>query len=289
VGEQPPVAEVKKWKLKDNVEEFEVDEEELKNGHLRFRDYTRKTQAVAEDRKAVAAEKAALAEREQKINALLSDAENVAQYYEFLTGKKLTPAQEARVEQGLTPTAGTPRGDEVATLDEAQKLAKTQVDGLRADLEKEMLEKVARTQAWTQEQILAAQHAVEMKRNAAVYESEINATISALATEHPSLSHAYDKEELEQLLVADVMKHEPKSMGEAKKLLIDAAKSRAERLDKSFVQRQKEAAVGKQNLVDNGIEPAGGVAPGIPATKHKLGDKALTQSAIAFMEASKNR
>lgn len=283
----PAAEEVKKWKVKDNGEELEVDETELVNGHLRFRDYTRKTQTLAEERKAVEAQKTALSEREQKINALLSDAENVARYYEFLTGSKLTPAQAKRVEAGLTPTAGGGNPDEVATLKEAEQLAKTQADSLRQQIEQEMLEKLARTQQWTQEQIQQAQLNAEVQRNAAAYQQDIATTIDALATEHKILSDAYDKQELEDLLCKDVMRLEPKTLAEAKKFLIDAAKDRAERLERVYGERVKAAALQKGKLASEGIEPRGGSAPAIPAAKHKLGDKALTQSAIAYMESFK--
>lgn len=287
-GSTPAATVVKpRFKLKDPEGEFEVDEDELKNGHLRFRDYTRKTQAVAEAKKMVEAERAALVEREQRINNILSDADNVAKYYEFLTGKPLTPAQAARVEQGLTPNPGNQgANDEVATLADAQRLAEENANKVGQRLEQQMLEKVARTQQWTQEQIHNAQAQVEQARTAATYHSDITATIDALSKEFPLLGQTYDLAELEDTLCREVMKVRPGSIDEAKQLLISAAKERNGRLEKAFETKHQEKVVEKATLTNNGIEPSGGNAPGISAIKHRLGDKALTQSAIAFMEQS---
>jgi hypothetical protein len=284
--ETPAQVEARKWKLKDPEGDFEVDETELTNGHLRFRDYTRKTQAVAGERKQLEQRASALTEREQKINALLSDPQNVAQYYEFLTGQKLTPAQVAQIEAGQAPTP-TPNAGEVATLEDAQRLARTQADQVKAQIEAEMLDKLARTQQWTQQQIFAAQAQAEMQRNATQYQSDITTHIDALAKEMPLLTETYDRQELEDLLCRDVMKAEPKSVEEAKNLLVQAAKDRHSRLDKALTNRQKAALIQKETLQNRGIEPPGGATPGTPAVKHKLGDKALTQSAIAFMESYK--
>ena len=221
------------------------------------------------------------------VNELLSNEENVARYYEFLTGKKLTPAQQARVEAGQTPTPGGGNSDEVATLKEAEQLARTQADNIRQQIEAEMLEKLARAQQLTAEQTQALIHQAETQRTAVAYQQDISTAIDALSTEFPILSEAYDKQEIEDLLCKDVMRLEPKTLADAKSLLKDAAKSRAERLEKAMGERLKVAAVTKQNLA-NGIEPKGGTpVPSVSPAKHKLGDKALTQGAIAFMESYK--
>lgn len=283
----PTPSEVKKWKLKDAEGDFEADENDLVSGHLRMRDYTRKTQLVAEDRKAVAAERAALAEREQRINAMLSNAENVAQYYEFLTGQKLTPAQAKQVEQGLAPAGNSgANGEEVATLAEAQKLAQQQADQVKAAIEKDMLDKLARTQQWTQEQIAAAHQEAEQARTAAAYHSDIKTTIDAIATEFPLLADNYDKVELEDILCKEVMKAEPKSLEDAKKMLVGLAKERNAKLQTAFDARYQSKVVEQRKVTSNGIQPVGGSAPGPSPVKHRLGDKGLTNAAIAFMEQS---
>ena len=82
--EAPPPPRLLKVKV-DGLE-VEVDEEELKKGYSRTADYTKKTQAVAEERKRVEAERAeARAER-------AAYAENLARVQEAL--QALTPARE---------------------------------------------------------------------------------------------------------------------------------------------------------------------------------------------------
>ncbi len=51
--ESPDTTPVRKFKVKVDGEELEVDESELLNGYSRQADYTRKAQALAEDRKAI--------------------------------------------------------------------------------------------------------------------------------------------------------------------------------------------------------------------------------------------
>lgn len=284
VKETPSAAEIRKWKLKDPEGEFEVDEQELQNGHLRFRDYTRKTQTLAEERKRVEAAQQALTEREEKINTLLSKKENVAQWYEMLTGEKLTKAEAARVEQGLTPTPGAGNQDEVATLAEAERIATARVSEVQAKLEKQMLENLAKTKEMTETQIAEAAHKAAIQKTAVEYQSDIQSTITALGEKYPLLGQTYEAGELEELLVRDVMKANPESLDAAKQMLESAAKERYARLEKVVVSKKKEDAVAAAQL-NSGIEPKGGTNIGHPAVKHKLGDKNLTASAIAFMES----
>ncbi|NBV06655.1 MAG: hypothetical protein EBS06_05405 [Proteobacteria bacterium] len=57
VSEATSKAEIKKYKVKVDQEELEVDEQELLNGYSRQSDYSRKTQALAEERKALEKER----------------------------------------------------------------------------------------------------------------------------------------------------------------------------------------------------------------------------------------
>ena len=285
-GEIPPPnedegAKARRWKLKDPEGDFEVDEKELTDGHLRHRDYTRKAQAVAEQRKTLEANQAALTSREQKINHLLSDGNNVKEYYEFLTGEKLTPTEAKRVDEGLTPSG---ESDEVATLKEAQHFAKVEANAMRDEIRQEILEHMAKGRALTQRETAEQVSLAETQRNALTYQDNINTTIKAIAEEHSILNDTYDLKELETMLCSEVMTLEPKSFDEAKEMLIQAAAARASRLEEVFGKRQKDSALKKGKLVKDGIEPPGGNAPGTTAVKHKLGDKALTAGAIAFME-----
>lgn len=60
-----------RYRVKVEGKWLEVDEEELVNGYSRTADYTRKTQALAEDRRAAETELAAVREQRQKSAALL--------------------------------------------------------------------------------------------------------------------------------------------------------------------------------------------------------------------------
>lgn len=65
-AQQPP-----KFRVKVNGEEVEVTQDELLKGYSREQDYTRKTQATAEERKALEAEKAAIAQERERYSQLL--------------------------------------------------------------------------------------------------------------------------------------------------------------------------------------------------------------------------
>lgn len=82
----------KTFRVKIDGEEVEVTEDELLRGYSREQDYTRKTQALAEDRKAVQAEKQAAAEARDQYSRHL---ETVAQIIE---------ANQPRVDQSLRDT-----------------------------------------------------------------------------------------------------------------------------------------------------------------------------------------
>lgn len=75
--DETPVA--RKHKVKVDGQELEVDEEELKKGYSRTQDYTRKTQAVADERKKFEAEEVApvRAERQQYAERLNSLSEAI--------------------------------------------------------------------------------------------------------------------------------------------------------------------------------------------------------------------
>lgn len=60
-----------KYTVKVNGEELEVDIDELKGGYQRDSDYRKKTMAIAEDRKAIEAEKAEVAERINRLESLI--------------------------------------------------------------------------------------------------------------------------------------------------------------------------------------------------------------------------
>lgn len=74
-GEEAPAAEIDpatKVKVKVDGEEVEVTLEELRDGYSRTQDYTRKTQEVAEQRRAVEQEKAQVLEQQQQWGNLLT-------------------------------------------------------------------------------------------------------------------------------------------------------------------------------------------------------------------------
>lgn len=102
----------------DDNFEFEIDGEkltpkQLREGHLRHKDYTQKTQAVAEDRKALEAEQAQLAQQRQAVSQLLqqqlvAEQQNLAQFkdIDWETLKTEDPEQYLVKKEELRDAAG---------------------------------------------------------------------------------------------------------------------------------------------------------------------------------------
>lgn len=100
--DEPPAPRKHKLKLAGSEDEIEVDDDELKAGYLRRSDYTRKTQAVAAERKAAEAEKASIAaeraqyaERIIKLDEALTQATPAEPDWEIL--RKTMPAEKLAV------------------------------------------------------------------------------------------------------------------------------------------------------------------------------------------------
>jgi hypothetical protein len=93
--EEAPEQPKRKYKVKAAGEEIEVDEDELIKGYQRSKDYTKKSQEVAEQRKAVEAERVKLSQVEQERQAYAQRLQAIDQFLgKQLQGENLESLKE---------------------------------------------------------------------------------------------------------------------------------------------------------------------------------------------------
>lgn len=93
--EEAPEQPKRKYKVKAAGEEIEVDEDELIKGYQRSKDYTKKSQEVAEQRKAIEAERAKLSQVEQERQAYAQRLQAIDQFLsKQLQGENLESLKE---------------------------------------------------------------------------------------------------------------------------------------------------------------------------------------------------
>ncbi len=237
-------------------------------------DYTQKTQSVAENQRQVLAAAELLQQREREIAEFLRDPQRVAAYTAQFQ------QQAAETDPNDIPT-------------QAQVIA--QLRAQQATLLEQMDRKVA--EAEQRAQARAFETEVAEKRQG--YEGELTKTIGSLQEKFPALD-AYDAKDLDRVLRADIAEkvaakiaqfpETAVSMEEVKALLIDAAKSRAERAQTRIDNHVKMSAVRAAKLTRTGIEPAGGavavpLASAVPAKPVKLGSRELLDQVTADINA----
>lgn len=97
--EEPDVLEPRSYKVKVDGEEIDVDEAELVKGYSRTADYTKKTTALAEDRKAVAAERARLADGLAELENFMAANPNYHQYAQGISAARNAEMQSLQAER----------------------------------------------------------------------------------------------------------------------------------------------------------------------------------------------
>jgi hypothetical protein len=245
----------------------EVPLDELLNGYSRHSDYTKKTMELAEQRRQFEAAVQAAQQRETAINTFLRDANQIAQYYQHLTGQQLTPAQQQALQQAVDP-------NEVATIGQTEQMLKAAQEQLQTQ--------VKQVQQYTEQQLQQIQ-AAERAKQAAAIDTDITQTIQGiLADERFKSLTAID--DISEVLCADAMKLNPSTIEEAKQALLQVAQARTEKLNAHFQEMLKASAV-KQAKLNTGIEPPGGSGVTPQPVKHRLGDKGLTDAATAWLQS----
>ena len=268
-----PAGEPKTYTIKVDGRELMVTEKDLLEGHMRHRDYTQKTQRLADIEKDYKA-------REEKAQ------QELAALDQFLRDQKAIEAyvQRAFGQAAARSTMPQPQIDPSKPLTAADvaEIARYNADQVRVYTEQLVDSRVAETQQFAQAQAAQAQHSIR----AAKVESEINAHLSALLDKYPALKKF---EDIEDVLIADASKYRPKSVEDAKVRLADAAEKRAAILKAISEDEKKASAVAAAKLTKQGTEPPGGTAvksrPGKKLTLDTKDRAALIDAAVADIQA----
>jgi len=252
-GQQLPASAEQFYEVKVNGQTHKVPLPELLSGYSRQQDYTAKTMQLAQERQRYEQEISTYQQQLEQVRTFLSDPRVVT---------ALRNLQAGIVDPSQPPTA-----------EQLQQLMASQGQQQQAALREQM-------EAMAQE--------MEIRSLAAQYGGEINSTIKQLLDKHTILQ---DIDGIDQLLRNDVSQKQPANLEEAKRLFVEAAESRANRLMSRFQNQQKDNAVQQAKLVKNGIE-AGGIAPQTlqPEKKFKLGSNDLFQAAVSdLMQTALNK
>lgn len=262
----PPQEALKTHKITVNGQELEVTEADLKSGHMRHLDYTQKTQALAAERQALAAqiqqerqqweqERAAVAAELSQLDQFLKDQNAVATYMQKAFGvSQLGPTPPPQIDPNKPLTAV-----------EVAEIARYNAEQVRLQMQREVIE--AR-----QEALKAQQAVLGSKRMAerATAEAEIDLHLRGLLDKHPVLKKF---EGIEEELMGEAARYMPGdrkgTVQDAKQRLSEAAERRMATIKAIAEDTQKAAAVEAAKLRKTSPEPVGGSVPK-PAPGKKL-------------------
>lgn len=232
-------------------------------------DYTQKTMELADQRRAFEAQ--------------------VAEARSWLANPANLKAMLARVEpQALAPTAPqAPGPDPEALVTVAEQQAALAAATQAAQQQ---------TQEYANRLVQNALLQAETARYAQDYKGQVDTVMKALVTEKfPILQ---DVEKVDRLILDDVAEkvaaakamdaNHVATIEEVKGYMVESATRRAGKLESRVKEHLKMEAVRAAKLKTTGTEPPGGTPP--PAattpTTYKLGDKALTASVVAELQAA---
>ena len=251
-------------------QELEVTEADLKAGHMRLRDYTQKTQRVADREKAVAAQERswqeAVAQRDAELQAI----------DRFLQDRAAIEAYMAKAFAALPANvAGTTAGQPVTTEQAAQIAA--------YHAEQAYQKALADNEARITEARTASENAARRRD----VESEVDRHISVIVDKYPILKRF---EDIEEELMGDANKYLPRgsSLEDAKARLTEAAERRVAILKSIEEEGKKAATVNAASLKKTSTEPAGGTPPkAVPGKKLTLDARDRTARIAAGIEDMK--
>lgn len=253
VEAKAPEAELKTHKITVDGQELEVTEADLKAGHMRQRDYTKKTQELAAERKAIEAERQQWAQKQQeiadelgRIDAFLRNQEAIDRYYEEAFGRK----------RGQPITAPSLDPNSPITAAQAAEIARYNAEQSRLMTERQLAE--VRAEALKAQQQVAEREKAAQREKAG---SELNSHVNSLLDKYPVLKRfdAIDEE-----LFGDASRFQPKSLDEAKQRLTEAAERKVATIRAIAEEEKKAVAVRAAELKNKGTEAPGGAPPKAP-------------------------
>lgn len=280
-----PVSELKTHKITVQGQEIEVTEADLLAGHMRHRDYTQKTQQLAEAARDITSKQAAWEAKEaeyqselQAIDAFLRDKAAISAYAQKNFGVDLTAAP---IE---VPTVANPNAP---TLAEIAKIAAYNAEQVRISMAREYDEKLNAVAAEAKK----VSQNIQQERasaNRQVMANDLDTHVAVLLKQYPDLTKF---EDIAEDLMGDASKRLPNgsTLADAKAQLTAAAERRMAVIQSFATTKGKEAAVQAAKLKNNSPEPPGG-SPAAPTQGRKLtlniGDrKDFLASATADLQA----
>lgn len=236
--------------IKVNGQEYIVTEKDLLDGHMRLKDYTQKTQKLAEMQREW--ETTVKGRLEQQLQQREQELASIDQ---FLQSREAIEAYVKRAFGAVQQAAAA--GDPVAqsmTPQQVADIARYNAEQVRLQMRQEFQQQTALAR---QEQAEAAQRTK--------LEADINAHVATILDKLPVLKK-YDG--IEDELMADAAKRlqalGSRDIDDAKRLLSEAADRKIAWAKAIASEEKKQAAVASAKLTKNGIEPPGGT--GIKAT-----------------------
>lgn len=246
--------DLKTYEIVVDGQTLTVTEADLKAGHMRQRDYTQKTQRLAEQERQVTARVQAF---EAQVNAQAAELdaidrflqdEQAIQAYTAKAFRRLPAAPLAAAAAGAS--AATP--DAIAYADQLRQATETQLAQVRAESQ-------ARVDALEQRQAALAR-----QTQTAAISREVDAHIETILTKHPDLRKF---ESITDELIGDAGRYAPRSIEEAKTRLTEAAERRIATIQSIATEQKKVAAVKAAQLTKTSPEPPGGSTPRQAAAK----------------------
>lgn len=248
--------ELKTYKITVDGQEMEVTEADLKAGHMRHRDYTQKTQRVAEKERQLLADQQKWEQERVQINTYLNEID------QFLRDQEAIKAYQERA-FGYTPSpAAMPQMDpnQPITAAQAAEISRYNAEQVRLTTERQLAE--------IRQAALDAQNRVTQSQNAVVRErmaSEIDTHVSSMLDKYPVLKKF---EGIEDELIGEAARYMPTdrkgTLEDAKARLSEAAERRMATIRTIAEEEKKQSAIKAAQLKKNSTEAPGGTAPKSP-------------------------
>lgn len=257
-GNPNPAEDLIEVQFKDGRVE-KIARADLPNAVLMQRDYTKKTQELAEQRKQfepIAQAYQELTAERQQVAQLFQNPQLLAQFIQKQYGPQFVQALQALNQPD--PLAAV-NSDDVVTAQQAaliaQRQAEQQANALVEVVQQRLQELEQRFTEKTNVSVQAGMKQLEDSQEIAAQMKVFDAHVANLLNEHPILQAM---PEMEDAIRFRVIQREPSSPEEAKKFLTEEVERQAKAFESKFTELQKQAIAGKAKLTSHGIEPPGG-------------------------------
>lgn len=245
---------------------------EVAGNYWRAGDYTQKTQALAEQRRQVEAERAAQQAAQDRLaqyDAFHADKNRVLGYLQQAHPELFQPSQQT---QQVDP-------NEIATVAQAREMLAAQ--------QREFQQNLQRVGQTSEQKIAQAIQDFRNEQQTNAYRESFKSTVKEVFNEYPILSKVKMAEDIIRL---EVRKMEPTTEAEAHEAFRTVAKAMYEELTEGFTTLSKTKVKQAEKLKTAGIEPPGGSGIQLQPNKgaydkgtNKLDWKGLAEQAKALV------